>query len=66
MRVCYRPPDQEYEVDEALYKEIGTTSHSQNMILVGDCSHLDICWRDKIAVHQKLKKFLECVDNFLF
>ena len=64
---CYRLPDQEDRVDEALYKQIGAASHPQNMVLMGDFNHPDICWRDNIAGHQRLKKFLERVDgNLLF
>ena len=67
MGVCYRLPNQEDQVDEALYKQIGAASHSQNMVLMGDFNHPDICWMDNTAVHQKSKRFLECVDdNFLF
>ena len=54
-------------MDEALYKHIGAASHSQNMVLMGDFNHPEICWRDNTAGHQKSKRFLECVDdNFLF
>lgn len=66
MGVCYRLPDWENRVDETLYKQIGAVSHSQNMVLIGDFNHPDICWMDNTAVHQKSKSFLECVgDNFL-
>ena len=60
MGVYYRPPDQDqvippdtHQVDEALYKQIGAASHSQNVVLMGDFNYLYICWRDNIAVHQK-------------
>ena len=53
-------------MDKALYKQIGAASHSQNMVLMGDFKHPDICWRDNTAVHQKSKRFLECVDDNLF
>ena len=33
------------------------------MVLMGDFKHPDICWRDNTAVHQKSKRFLECVDD---
>ena len=35
VRLCYRLPYQEGQVDKALYKQIGAASHSQNMV------HLD-------------------------
>jgi len=50
-------------VDEALCKQIGVASHSQNTVLMGDVNHHGICWRDNTAGHQKLKRFLECVDD---
>ncbi|GAB0205478.1 mitochondrial enolase superfamily member 1 [Grus japonensis] len=64
--VCYRPPDQGDQADEALYRQIGAASHSQALVLMGDFNHPDICWRDNTAEHKQSRKFLECVDdNFL-
>ena len=33
--VCYRPPDQEEQVDEAFYRELEVASHSQAVVLIG-------------------------------
>ncbi|GAB0175756.1 hypothetical protein GRJ2_000040800 [Grus japonensis] len=64
--VCYRPPDQEDRVDEALYRQIGAASRSQALVLMGDFNHPDICWRGNTAGHKQSRRFLECVDdNFL-
>ena len=64
--VCYRPPDQEERADEALYRQIGAASRSQALVLMGDFSHPDICWRDNTAGHKQSRRFLECIDdNFL-
>ena len=63
MEVCYKPPDQEDQVDEALYKQIGAASHSQNMVLMGDFNHPGICWKNNTVGHQKLWRFLERVDD---
>ncbi|GAB0205636.1 hypothetical protein GRJ2_003029200 [Grus japonensis] len=64
--VCYRPPDQGDQADEALYRQIGAASQSQALVLMGDFNHPDICWRDNAAEHKQSRKFLECVnDNFL-
>ncbi|GAB0205472.1 mitochondrial enolase superfamily member 1 [Grus japonensis] len=64
--VCYRPPDQGDQADEALYRQIGAASRSQALVLMGDFNHPDICWRDNTAEHKQSRKFLECVDdNFL-
>ena len=62
--VCYRPPDQDDEADEALHRQIGAASHSQTIVLMGDFNHPDICWKDNTAGHKKSRKFLECVDDF--
>ncbi|GAB0208907.1 hypothetical protein GRJ2_003356400 [Grus japonensis] len=64
--VCYRPPDQEDRVDEALYRQIGAASCSKALVLMADFNHPDICWRDNTAGHKQSRRFLECVnDNFL-
>ncbi|GAB0190424.1 hypothetical protein GRJ2_001507700 [Grus japonensis] len=64
--VCYRPPDQGDRADKAIHRQIGAASCSQALVLMGDFSHPDICWRDNAAEHKQSRKFLECVDdNFL-
>ncbi|GAB0196057.1 hypothetical protein GRJ2_002071000 [Grus japonensis] len=64
--VLYRPSDQGDRADETLYRQIGTASCSQALVLMGDFNHPDICWRDNAAERKQSRKFLECVDdNFL-
>ncbi|GAB0203081.1 hypothetical protein GRJ2_002773700 [Grus japonensis] len=64
--VCYRPPDQEDQVDEAQYRQKGEVSPSQALLLTGDFNHPAICWRDNTARHKQSRRFLECIDdNFL-
>ncbi|GAB0179437.1 hypothetical protein GRJ2_000409000 [Grus japonensis] len=41
--VCYRPPDQGDQADEALYRQIGAASHSRTLVLTGDFNHPDVC-----------------------
>lgn len=41
--VCYRQPDQEDQVDEALYGQTGAASRLQALILMGNVTHPDIC-----------------------
>ncbi|PKU32280.1 rna-directed dna polymerase from mobile element jockey- hypothetical protein [Limosa lapponica baueri] len=41
---CYRPPDQDGEVDEAFYSQIKEASESQALVLMGDFNDPDICW----------------------
>ncbi|GAB0183006.1 hypothetical protein GRJ2_000765900 [Grus japonensis] len=64
--VCYRPPSQEDQVDEALDRQIGAASCSQALVLLGDFNHPNICWRANTAGHKQSGRFLECTDdNFL-
>ncbi|KAG6931740.1 hypothetical protein G0U57_001044 [Chelydra serpentina] len=64
--VCYRPPDQGDEVDEAFFQQLTEVTRSQALVLMGDFNHPDICWESNTAVHRQSRKFLESVgDNFL-
>uniref|UniRef100_A0A8C3SFI0 Zona pellucida sperm-binding protein 4 n=1 Tax=Chelydra serpentina TaxID=8475 RepID=A0A8C3SFI0_CHESE len=64
--VCYRPPDQADEVDEAFFQQLTEVTRSQALVLMGDFNHPDICWESNTAVHRQSRKFLESVgDNFL-
>ncbi|CAM5095768.1 unnamed protein product [Natator depressus] len=64
--VCYRPPDQEDEVDEAFFRQLMEVTTLQALVLMGDFNHPDICWESNTAVHRQCRKFLENVgDNFL-
>ncbi|KAK4812684.1 hypothetical protein QYF61_012194 [Mycteria americana] len=61
-----RPPNQEGQADEALYRQTGAASGSQALVLMGNFNHPDICWRDNTAGHEQSRRFLERVDdNFL-
>ncbi|RMC09666.1 hypothetical protein DUI87_13452 [Hirundo rustica rustica] len=64
--VCYRPPNQEEEVDNLFYKQLGNVSGSSALVLVGDFNLPDICWELNTAEKRQSRKFLECMeDNFL-
>ncbi|RMC21758.1 hypothetical protein DUI87_02627 [Hirundo rustica rustica] len=64
--VCYRPPNQDEEVDNLFYKQLNNVSGSSALVLVGDFNLPDICWELNTAEKQQSRKFLECVeDNFL-
>ncbi|CAM4697277.1 unnamed protein product [Lepidochelys kempii] len=64
--VCYRPPDQGDEVDEAFFRQLTEATRSHTLILMGDFNFPDICWESNTAVHRQSRKFLESVgDNFL-
>ncbi|CAM2109003.1 unnamed protein product [Caretta caretta] len=64
--VCYRPPDQGDEVDEAFFRQLAEATRSHALVLMGDFNFPDICWESNTAVHRQSRKFLESVgDNFL-
>ncbi|RMC22466.1 hypothetical protein DUI87_00780 [Hirundo rustica rustica] len=63
--VCYRPPNQEEEVDSLFYKQLENVSGSSALVLVGDFNLPDICWELNTAEKRQSRKFLECMeDNF--
>ncbi|PKU48920.1 rna-directed dna polymerase from mobile element jockey-like [Limosa lapponica baueri] len=41
-------------------------SRSQALVLMGDFSHPDICWRDTTTGHKQSRRFLECIDDNFF
>jgi len=61
--VCYRTPDQEDQVDKALYRKIGAASCPQALVILGNFNHPNICWRDNTAGYKQSRRFLECVDD---
>ncbi|KAM7160392.1 uncharacterized protein RBU57_010555 [Macrochelys suwanniensis] len=66
VEVCYRPPDQRDEVNEAFFQQLTEVTRSQALVLMGDFNHPDICWESNTAVHRQSRKILASVgDNFL-
>ncbi|GAB0176377.1 hypothetical protein GRJ2_000102900 [Grus japonensis] len=64
--VCYRPPNQDEEADEIVYKQLGEVSQLLALALMGDFNFPDICWKCSTAKRKLPRRFLECVeDNFL-
>ena len=57
MGVCYRPPNQEEEMDKTLYRQLGEVSRSLPLVLVGDFNFPDICWI------YNTWRFLECLGE---
>lgn len=52
-------------MDEVLYKLTGVAKLSQDLVLMGNFDHLDICRRDKTAKHKQSRRFLEYVHEYL-
>ncbi|PKU26999.1 mitochondrial fission process protein 1 [Limosa lapponica baueri] len=63
---CYRLLNQDVEVDEIFYKQLGEISKSLALALVGDFKPPVISWEHNTAEREQSRRFLECVgDNFL-
>jgi len=64
--VCYTPPDQGEPTDEAFLLQLQEALRSQSLVLLGDFSHPDTCWKSSTVSNRKSRRFLECMeDNFL-
>ncbi|KAK4808570.1 LOW QUALITY PROTEIN: hypothetical protein QYF61_009873 [Mycteria americana] len=64
--VCYRPPNQDKEADEAFCKQLAGVSQSLALVLMGNFNLPDVCWKYNTAERKQSRRFLECVeDNFL-
>ncbi|GAB0210070.1 hypothetical protein GRJ2_003472800 [Grus japonensis] len=64
--VYYRPLDQGEPIDNAFLLQLQEASHSQALILLGDFSHPDICWKSSMVSCRQSRRLLECIeDNFL-
>ena len=65
MGVCYRPPDEEEEVNEAFYRQLEVASWSQALVLMGDFNNPDICSKET-QLDTESRAFLHSAeDNFL-
>ena len=64
--VCYRPPNQDEEVDEVSCKRLAAVSQSLALVLMGKFNLPNICWKHNTAERKQSRRFLDCVeDNFL-
>ncbi|GAB0190086.1 ras GTPase-activating protein 1-like [Grus japonensis] len=64
--VYYRPPDQKDPIYEAFLLQLQEASYSQALILLGEFSHPDICWKSSMVSCRQSRRLLECIEvNFL-
>ncbi|PKU36248.1 mitochondrial fission process protein 1 [Limosa lapponica baueri] len=47
--VCYRPPNQDLEIDEIFYKKLAEISQLLALVLVGDFNFPAVCWKYNTA-----------------
>lgn len=60
--VCCRLPDQEGEIDVAVFRQLGEASCLQLLVLIGSFIHLDIYRMGNTAGHKQSRRFLEVID----
>ena len=63
--VCYRPPNQDEEVDEVFYKQLVEVSELVALVLMGDFNLVDVCWKYNTAERKQSQWYLECVEDNL-
>ena len=64
--VCYGPPDEGGEANEAFYRQWQAASRCQALVLTGDFSLPDTCWKANPARLTQSRRFLQSTDgNFL-
>lgn len=63
--VCYTPPGQREEVDEAFLKQLKDTSGSQTLLLMGNFNLPDTCSKANTVGHKQSSRFLEGVRNHI-
>jgi len=64
--VCYRPPNQDEEVDEVFYKRLAEVSQPLALVLMGDFNLPYIGWKYNTAERKQSRKLQDCMeDNFL-
>ena len=66
VEVCYRPPNQDEEMNETFYKQLAEVAQSPALVLMGDFNFPDTCWKYNTAQKKQSGRFLEYMqDNFL-
>lgn len=64
--VCYIPPNQDEQTEEAFYKQLAEVSWLLTLVFMGDFNLPDAFWKHNKAKRKQSRKFLECLeDNFL-
>ncbi|KAK4831897.1 hypothetical protein QYF61_020044 [Mycteria americana] len=58
--VCYRPPSQDEETDELVYKQLGEASRSLTLVLVGDFNLPNLCWKYNTAERKQCERLKGC------
>ena len=64
--VCYRPPNQDEEMDEAFYEQLAEIVRLPALVLTGDFNFPDVCWTYNTAQRKQSMRFLECVEDSFF
>jgi len=63
--VCYRPPNQDEEVDKTFCKRLAEVSQLLVVVLVWDFNLPDVFWKYNTAERKQSRRFLECMEGNL-
>lgn len=61
--ICYQPPNQDNKADKAIFESIKQALVQQKLVLMGDFTYQEICWKNNTSAHMSSTKFLECVQD---
>ena len=59
-----RPPDQEEPIDDFVLLCL-QEAPSQDLILMGDFKHLDVCWENNMVGFKQSRRLLQCTRGQL-
>ena len=61
--ICYRPLNQDEEIDELFYEQLAEAVRSSALVLMGDFNFPNICWEYNLAQKKQSRRFLECMED---
>lgn len=61
--LCLWHPNQDYNINKAIFGSLSQVLCQYNLVLRGDLTQRDICWKNSAAAPTSSIKFLECVED---
>lgn len=59
--ICYRPPNQEKEMDDTFFRQFKSVSDLQNQVLTESFNYSNVFWESSRVVHNQFKGL--CYEN---
>lgn len=63
MGACYRPPNQDEKTDKVFYEHLAEVVRSPALVLMGDFSFPDVCWKYSTVQRKQPRRFPDCMEN---